>query len=66
MMGVWWDFCKMVSAGFLFAGLYGNLDVYDLHDAVFLSYVLLFMYMVNEDLGDIHSLDYSYPYGIFW
>ena len=46
---------------FLFIGLYDNLDVYDLHDAVFLSYVLLFMYVVNEDLGDIRSLDDSYP-----
>ena len=40
-------------------GLYEDVDIYDWNEVVFLYYILSFTYMVNEDAGDMHSLDHS-------
>ena len=44
--------------------LYDNVDVYDLHEAGFLECVISFTYVINEDAGDVHLLDYLQLYEI--
>ena len=44
---------------FSYVGLYKNVDVDNLYEAVFSWFVLSLTHEINEDAADVHSLNYT-------